>query len=110
MNQEISEERGAKILKGITIPSPPQILADLQLAMYDPDPDLNAIAMIVNTLCLRSEMLDANLYKEDKQFLNRCGDTCGDVVTIATMVAEDDCDDIASQAVDLVLGNGDLYY
>ena len=46
MNQEISEERVAKILKGITIPSPPQILADLQLAMYDPDPDLNAIVLV----------------------------------------------------------------
>ena len=37
-----------KLLKGITIPSPPQVVADLQLALLDPDPDLNAIAEIVS--------------------------------------------------------------
>jgi len=132
MIQEISEERIEKILKGIAIPSPPQIMADLQLAMYDPDPDLNAIAqlistdpgltggmlkaanspafglktkitsvpeaaialgfntiaMIVNTICLRAEILEGNIDKETRIFLNQFWDTCTDIATISTLVAD----------------------
>ncbi len=37
-----------KILKEITIPSPPQIVADLQMEMAMPDPDLNAMADMIS--------------------------------------------------------------
>jgi len=37
-----------KILKGITIPSPPQIIADLQMEMAMPDPDLNEMADMIS--------------------------------------------------------------
>lgn len=36
------------ILKGITIPSPPQIIADLQMEMAMPDPDLNEMASMIS--------------------------------------------------------------
>lgn len=36
------------ILKGITIPSPPQIIADLQMEMAMPDPDLNEMADMIS--------------------------------------------------------------
>lgn len=44
----ISPENIEKILKGITIPSPPQIVADLQMEMAMPDPDLNEMANMIN--------------------------------------------------------------
>lgn len=44
----ITQENIEKILKGITIPSPPQIVADLQLEMAMPDPDLNAMADMIS--------------------------------------------------------------
>lgn len=37
-----------QILKGITIPSPPQIIADLQMETARPDPDLNSMARMIN--------------------------------------------------------------
>lgn len=37
-----------QILKGITIPSPPQIIADLQMEMAGPDPDINSITRLIN--------------------------------------------------------------
>jgi len=37
-----------QLLRGITIPSPPQIIADLQMEMAMPDPDLNAIAALIS--------------------------------------------------------------
>jgi len=37
----LTQENIEKILKGITIPSPPQVVADLQMEMAMPDPDLN---------------------------------------------------------------------
>lgn len=36
------------ILKGIVIPSPPQLIADLQMEMVMPDPDLNAMAGLIS--------------------------------------------------------------
>lgn len=128
---EMSKESVEEVLKGITIPSPPQLMADLQLAMYEPDPDLNniasiigtdpglsggvlkavnspafhlkqkitsireaamylgftTVATIVNTLCLRSEMMEAELSKEMMLFLNRFWNSCSDIATIAAMVA-----------------------
>lgn len=44
----ISQESIKKILKGITIPSPPQIVADLQMEMAMPDPDLNSMADMIS--------------------------------------------------------------
>ena len=44
----ISQDDVEKILKGITIPSPPQIIADLQMEMAMPDPDLNAMAEMIS--------------------------------------------------------------
>lgn len=44
----ITQESIEKILKGITIPSPPQIVADLQMEMAMPDPDLNAMADLIS--------------------------------------------------------------
>jgi HD-like signal output (HDOD) protein len=35
------------ILRGITIPSPPQIIVDLQMEMAMPEPDLNAMARLI---------------------------------------------------------------
>lgn len=45
---QIQAENIEKILKGITIPSPPQIVADLQMEMAMPDPDLNAMADMIS--------------------------------------------------------------
>ncbi len=45
---EISSDKIETLLKGITIPSPPQIIADLQLEMAMPDPDLNAMADMIS--------------------------------------------------------------
>ena len=44
----ITQESIEKILKGITIPSPPQIVADLQMEMAMPNPDLNAMADLIS--------------------------------------------------------------
>ena len=44
----ITQESIEKILKGITIPSPPQIIADLQMEMAMPDPDLNQMADMIS--------------------------------------------------------------
>lgn len=44
----LSQEDVEKILKGITIPSPPQIIADLQMEMAMPDPDLNDMARLIS--------------------------------------------------------------
>jgi len=50
MNAEtaITQENVEKILKGITIPSPPQIIADLQMEMAMPEPDLNEMASMIS--------------------------------------------------------------
>ena len=44
----ITQENIEKILKGITIPSPPQVVADLQMEMAMPDPDLNEMANMIH--------------------------------------------------------------
>lgn len=44
----ISKENIESILHGITIPSPPQIIADLQMEMAMPDPDLNEMAAMIS--------------------------------------------------------------
>lgn len=44
----LSQEDIEDILKGITIPSPPQIIADLQMEMAMPDPDLNEMASMIS--------------------------------------------------------------
>ena len=44
----VTQEKIEKILKGITIPSPPQVVADLQMEMAMPDPDLNEMANMIS--------------------------------------------------------------
>ena len=44
---ELAQEDIEDMLKGIIIPSPPQIIADLQLEMAMPDPDMSAIASLI---------------------------------------------------------------
>lgn len=44
----VSQEQIDKILRGTTIPSPPQIIVDLQMEMAMPDPDLNAMAKLIS--------------------------------------------------------------
>ncbi len=44
----ITQENLDSILKGITIPSPPKIVADLQMEMAMPDPDLNTMADMIS--------------------------------------------------------------
>ena len=44
----LTQENIEDILKGITIPSPPQIIADLQMEMAMPDPDLNEMADMIS--------------------------------------------------------------
>ena len=50
MNAETtaSQEDIEALLKGIVIPSPPQIIADLQMEMAMPDPDLNEVASMIS--------------------------------------------------------------
>lgn len=47
MEVELSQEAIDKLLQGITLPSPPQIIADLQMALIDPD--IGAAAQIICT-------------------------------------------------------------
>lgn len=44
----VTQENIENILKGITIPSPPQIIADLQMEMAMPEPDLNEMADMIS--------------------------------------------------------------
>lgn len=46
-DSSLTQENIEGILKGITIPSPPQIIADLQIEMAMPDPDLNEMADMI---------------------------------------------------------------
>ncbi|VAW98286.1 hypothetical protein MNBD_GAMMA22-2447 [hydrothermal vent metagenome] len=43
-NPEITQQEVEKLLKGIKIPSPPQLLAELQMEMSMPSPDLNELS------------------------------------------------------------------
>ena len=45
---ELAQENIDDMLKGIIIPSPPQIIADLQMEMAMPNPDLSDIASLIN--------------------------------------------------------------
>ena len=47
-NPEITQLEVEKLLKGIKIPSPPQIIADLQMEMSMPDPDLNELSSLIS--------------------------------------------------------------
>jgi HD-like signal output (HDOD) protein len=42
-----SQEQIEAILRGTTIPSPPQIIVDLQMEMAMPDPDINAMSKLI---------------------------------------------------------------
>lgn len=44
----LTQDNIEKILHGITIPSPPQVIADLQMEMAMPDPDLNEMADMIS--------------------------------------------------------------
>lgn len=45
---EIKADQVDDILKGITIPSPPQVMADLQMELVMPEPDLAAMAGMIS--------------------------------------------------------------
>ena len=45
---DLTQENIENVLRGITIPSPPQIIADLQMEMAMPDPDLNEMAALIS--------------------------------------------------------------
>lgn len=47
MSLELSPEQIEQALQGISVPPQPQILVDLQMEQYMPDPDLNAIARLI---------------------------------------------------------------
>jgi HD-like signal output (HDOD) protein len=47
MTIELSTEQIQKALLGITVPPQPQIMVDLQMEQYMPEPDLNAIAKLI---------------------------------------------------------------
>lgn len=47
MSVAVKNSNVESMLKGITIPSPPQILADLQMEMAMPDPDLDSMATLI---------------------------------------------------------------
>ena len=47
MSQELSEEQIQQALQGISVPPQPQIMVDLQMEQYMPDPDLEVIAKLI---------------------------------------------------------------
>ena len=48
MTQALKQQDIKDLLRGITIPSPPQVIADLQMEMAMPDPDINEIAKFIS--------------------------------------------------------------
>lgn len=48
MSQELSSEQIQQALQGISIPPQPQIMVDLQMEQYMPDPDLEVIARLIS--------------------------------------------------------------
>ncbi|WP_295469931.1 HDOD domain-containing protein [uncultured Pseudomonas sp.] len=48
MSQELTPEQIQQALQGITVPAQPQILVDLQMEQYMPDPDLGVIAKLIS--------------------------------------------------------------
>lgn len=47
MSQELSSEQIQQALQGISVPPQPQIMVDLQMEQYMPDPDLEVIARLI---------------------------------------------------------------
>jgi HD-like signal output (HDOD) protein len=47
MSQELSAEQIQQSLQGISVPPQPQIMVDLQMEQYMPDPDLEVIARLI---------------------------------------------------------------
>jgi len=47
VEKELEQGSLELVLNGVTIPSPPQIIADLQLLMLDPNPDIKDIAKLI---------------------------------------------------------------
>ena len=47
MSQELTSEQIQKVLQGISVPPQPQIMVDLQMEQYMPDPDLGVIARLI---------------------------------------------------------------
>jgi len=48
MSQELSSEQIQQSLQGISVPAQPQIMVDLQMEQYMPDPDLEMIAKLIS--------------------------------------------------------------
>lgn len=48
MSQELTAEQITEALQGITVPPQPQIMVDLQMEQYMPDPDLGVIARLIS--------------------------------------------------------------
>ena len=48
MTQELSSEQIQQALQGISVPPQPQIMVDLQMEQYMPDPDLETIAKLIS--------------------------------------------------------------
>jgi putative nucleotidyltransferase with HDIG domain len=47
MSQELTAEQIQQVLQGISVPPQPQIMVDLQMEQYMPDPDLGVIAKLI---------------------------------------------------------------
>ena len=48
MSQELTSEQIQQALQGISVPPQPQIMVDLQMEQYMPDPDLEVIARLIS--------------------------------------------------------------
>ena len=48
MSQELTTEQIQQSLQGISVPPQPQIMVDLQMEQYMPDPDLEVIAKLIS--------------------------------------------------------------
>ncbi|VVN48369.1 hypothetical protein PS862_03478 [Pseudomonas fluorescens] len=48
MFQELTTEQIRQSLQGISVPTQPQIMVDLQMEQYMPDPDLEVIAKLIS--------------------------------------------------------------
>ena len=48
MTQELSAEQIQQVLQGISVPPQPQIMVDLQMEQFLPNPDLKTIAKLIS--------------------------------------------------------------
>ena len=48
MARELSPEQIRQVLQGISVPPQPQIMVDLQMEQFLPNPDLKAIARLIS--------------------------------------------------------------